>query len=126
MGLPGMIVQKTKTQPKQSAAEGGRLLVLLWGLKYNHFLGAQNEIHILNISNGTYFPSSNYVFKYRFLRNFVIFRISCQIAIRRPLCQLQQIRGLSLSLDEQRALYLRSYLTIRVGPPRSLDVIRRE
>ena len=38
-----MIVQKTKKLPKKSAAFGGRLLVLFWGLKYNHFLDFQNE-----------------------------------------------------------------------------------
>ena len=40
-----MIVQKTKQQPKKSAAFGGRLLVLFWGLKYSHFLGVQNKIY---------------------------------------------------------------------------------
>ena len=40
-----MIVQKTKKQPKKSAAFGGRLLVLFWGLKYSHFLGVQNKIY---------------------------------------------------------------------------------
>ena len=46
-----MIVQKTKKLPKKSAAFGGRLLVLFWGLKYNHFLGVQNKYtHIEYIS----------------------------------------------------------------------------
>ena len=36
-----MIVQQTKTQPKKSAAFGGRLLRLFWGLKYRCFLGIQ-------------------------------------------------------------------------------------
>ena len=38
-------VQKTKKQPKKSAAFGGRLLVLFWGLKYSHFLEVQNKIY---------------------------------------------------------------------------------
>ena len=38
-----MIVQKTKKQPKKSAPFGGGLLVLFWGLKYNHFLDFQNK-----------------------------------------------------------------------------------
>ena len=38
-----MIVQKTKQQPKKSAACGGRLLVRFWGLKYNHFLDFPNK-----------------------------------------------------------------------------------
>ena len=51
-----MIVQMTKKQPKKSAAFGGRLLVLFWVLKYNHFLRVQDKyIHILSISDGTYF-----------------------------------------------------------------------
>ena len=40
-----MIVQKTKTQPKKSAAFGVRLLALFWGLKYNHFLRVQDKIY---------------------------------------------------------------------------------
>ena len=40
-----MTVPKTKKLPKKSAAFGGRLLVLFWGLKYSHFLGVQNKIY---------------------------------------------------------------------------------
>ena len=40
-----MTVQKAKKQPKKLAAFGGRLLVLLWGLKYGHFLEVQNKIY---------------------------------------------------------------------------------
>ena len=41
-----MTVQKTKKkQPKKSAAFGGRLLVLFWDLKYNHFLDFQNKTY---------------------------------------------------------------------------------
>ena len=40
-----MTVQKTEKQPKKSAAFGGGLLVLFWGLKYNHFLEVQNKIY---------------------------------------------------------------------------------
>ena len=36
--------RRTK-RPKKSAAFGGRLLVLCWALKYNHFLGVQNKIY---------------------------------------------------------------------------------
>ena len=38
-------VQKTKKQPKKSAAFGGRLLVLFGVLKYSHFLEVQNKIY---------------------------------------------------------------------------------
>ena len=40
-----MTVQKIQKQPKKSAAIGGRLLVLFWGLKYSHFLEVQNQIY---------------------------------------------------------------------------------
>ena len=39
-----MTVQKTKKQPKKSAAFGDRLLVLFWGLKQSQFLEVQNKI----------------------------------------------------------------------------------
>ena len=43
-----MIVQKTKKTAEEvrrkSAAFGGGLLVLFWGLKYNHFLRVLDEI----------------------------------------------------------------------------------
>ena len=39
-----MTLQKTKKQHKKSAAFGGRLLVLCWGLKYKYFLRVQNQI----------------------------------------------------------------------------------
>ena len=40
-----VLVRKTKKRPKKSAAFGGRLLVLFWGLKYNHLLRVRNEIY---------------------------------------------------------------------------------
>ena len=40
-----MIVQKTKSQAKKSAALGGPLLRLFWVLKYNHSLEVQNLIY---------------------------------------------------------------------------------
>ena len=40
-----MIVQKKVNQPKKSPAEGGRLLRLLWGLKYNQLLEVQNMLY---------------------------------------------------------------------------------
>ena len=36
-------VQKTKQRPTKSAAFGGRLLRLCWGLRYRCFLGIQNK-----------------------------------------------------------------------------------
>ena len=39
-GSPGNVC----TKDKKKTAEGGGLLVLFWGLKYNHFLRVQNEI----------------------------------------------------------------------------------
>ena len=44
-GLPGNECTKTEKKPKKSAAFGGRLLVLFWGLTYNHFLEVQNKIY---------------------------------------------------------------------------------
>ena len=35
-----------KKQPKKSAAFGSRLLVLFWGLKYNHFPDFHNKTNI--------------------------------------------------------------------------------
>ena len=80
-----MTVPKTQKQPKKSAAFGGRLLVLFWGLKYSQFLEGQNKIYTYWIYLMEHmFLRSNYVLRYRFLMIFVNFRISCQIAIRRP------------------------------------------
>ena len=38
-------VCKASKQPKKSAAFGGRLLVLFWGLKYSQLLEVQNKIY---------------------------------------------------------------------------------
>ena len=60
-----MIVQKTKNTAEE--VEGGRLLVLFWGLKYNHFLGVQNKIYPYRVDLLEHiFLRSNYVFKNHF------------------------------------------------------------
>jgi len=49
-------VLKTPKQHKKSAAEGARLLRLLFRLLSSYFLDVQDQnVHILNISNGTCF-----------------------------------------------------------------------
>ena len=84
-GSPGYDCTKDKKQPKKSAAFGGRLLVLFWGLKYIQFLEVQNKINTYWVYLMEHiFLRSNYVLKYWFFINIVNFRISCQIAIRRP------------------------------------------
>ena len=70
-----MIVQKTKKQPKKSAAFGGRLLVLFWGLKYSHLLEVQDKIctYWVYLMEHIFFrgPSMHKnIDSQRFLRNF--------------------------------------------------------
>ena len=66
-GLPGNDCTKDKNQPKKSAAFGGRLLVLFWGLKYSHFLEVQNNKWAYWVYLMEHIcPGSDYVLKYRF------------------------------------------------------------
>ena len=44
-----LTVQRTKKQPKKSAAFGGRLLVLFWELGYSQFLEVQNTIYTYSV-----------------------------------------------------------------------------
>ena len=44
-GLSRNDCTKDKKWPKKSAAFGGRLLVLFWGLEHSHFLKVQNQIY---------------------------------------------------------------------------------
>ena len=86
-----MTVQKTK----KTAEEVGRLRwptsCAVSRSEIQSFPGSpKSNLHILSISNGTHvFSRSNYVPKYRLLVNLVNFRISCQIAIRRPAPAMQ-------------------------------------
>ena len=71
-----MTEQKTKRQPKKSAAFGSRLLALLRGLKYSHFLEVQHKIYTYGVYlMENIFSGSNYVLKYRFSMKHRIFDI---------------------------------------------------
>lgn len=80
-GLPGNAQNNTRSR---SAAEGGRLLVLMCSPFVQWFPGSPKwNIHISSISNGTCFSRTNYVWKCPCLIRSANFRVSCQIATPR-------------------------------------------
>ena len=98
-----MTVFKTPKQHKKSAVLGSQIQSFPESPKSN--------LHILSISNGTYFFSrSKYAQKYRFSTIFAKFWISCQIVIRRParLCRHAGWCRCSLSRNTGHAAWLRN------------------
>ena len=95
-----MTVQKMKKQPMKSAAFGGRLLVLFWGLKYSNFLEVQNDIY-------TYWV---YLMESIFFRGLNFFLVPAHVML--------SAQGLSENREILNATFMTQYLAkiVSQGP----------